>query len=149
MLVRLSTRIVRLKPPLTKSPDVLSVALFKRIGKQRRLIQAADDVSIYVVPKKEPLFLDYDNDALWSFDVHDELDSIYDALRTSGMSIAGGGPIKLTMNFEGGVMDKDLDNMARVYFRLLEKLGLQSRDVHRIDLAKEQAGKGCIRITLN
>jgi hypothetical protein len=65
------------------------------------------------------------------------------------MSIAGGGPIKLTMNFEGGVMDKDLDNMARVYFRLLEKLGLQSRDVHRIDLAKVQAGKDCIRITLN
>jgi hypothetical protein len=137
------------KPPLTKSPDVLSVALFKRTGKQRKLVQAADDVPIYVVPKKEPLFLDYENDALWSFYVHDELDSIYDALRTSGMSIAGGGPIKLTMNFEGGVMDKDLDNMARVYFRLLEKLGLQSRDVHRIDLAKVQAGKDCIRITLN
>jgi len=137
------------KPQRTKPLDVLSVALFKRIGKQRTLIHAADDVSIYVVPKKEPLFLDYDNDALWSFDVHDELDSMYDALHASGMSIAGGGPIKLTMNFEGGVMGKDLDNMARMYFRLLEKLGLQSRDVHRIDLTKEQTDKGCVRISLN
>jgi hypothetical protein len=140
---------LKTKPSPTKPSDVLSVALFERIGKQRRLIQAADDVHIYVVPKMEPLFLDYDNDALWSFDVHDQRDSIFDALHADGMSIAGGGPIKLTMNFEGSVKDKDLDNMARVYFKLLEKLGLRSRDVHRIDLTKEQAVKGCTRISLN
>jgi hypothetical protein len=140
---------LKTKPSRIKPSDVLSVALFERIGNRRRLIHAADDVNIYVVPKKDPLFLDYDNDALWSFDVHDQRDIICDALRADGMRIAGGGPIKLTLNFEGSIMDKDLDNMARVYFKLLENLGLQSRYVHRIDLAKAQAGKGCTRISLS
>ena len=140
---------LKTKPSLTKPSDVLSVALFERNGKRRTLVHAADDVNIYVVPKKDPLFLDYNNDALWSFDVHDQRDIIFDALRADGMRFAGGGPIKLNMNFEGSVMYKDLDNMARVYFKLLEKLGLQSRNVHRIDLAKVQAGKGCTQISLN
>jgi Holliday junction resolvase RusA-like endonuclease len=133
----------------TKPPELLSVALFERIGNKRRLVQAIDHVPIYVVPKQEPLFLDYENDVLWSFDVDDLRDSIADALLADGLSIASGGPIKLTMNFEGRVKDKDLDNMAKAYFKLLEKIGLQAQDVHHIHLTKEQATKDSIRISLN
>lgn len=140
---------LKVKPSPTKPPDLLSVALFERISNKRRLVHAVDDVPIYVIPKQEPLFFDYDNDAQWSFDVEDRRDSIADALHADGMRVAAGGPIKLTMNFEGRVKDKDLDNMAKVYFKLLGKLGLQDRDVYHIHLAKEQAIKGCIRISLN
>lgn len=138
-----------IRPLPSKPKDRLSAALFERTGKKRMLIQEVNDVSIYVEPKKEPLFLDYDNDALWTFDVDDQRDRIADALHADGMRISGGRPIKLTMNFKGNVLDKDLDNMAKVYFKLLEKLGLESRNVHRIDLTKEHADKGCTRILLN
>lgn len=140
---------VSLSSGVTKSPDELTVKLFDCNSSSNVPVAEFEDVPIHVVPKSEPLKLDWNNDTLFTFEEDDYQEVLAAALQNDGMQISGGGPYKINLLFLGNVSTKDIDNMARMYYPILEHLGLHSQDVVEAILAKQQVtttGQSCIQI---
>lgn len=137
---------------VTKSPDELTVRLFDCNAQSNVSVAEFQDVPVYVVPKTEPIKLDWNNDTRFSFEEDDYQEVLATALQNDGMQISGGELYKINMLFLGNVSTKDIDNMARMYYPILEHLGLSGQDVIEVILAKQQAtatDKSCIQIVVS
>lgn len=136
---------------VTKSPDVLSVRLFDYNSSSSSPVVEFKQVHVHVVPKADPLILDYLRDVRWPLGNYDYQDDVAAALRNDGMQIAVGGPYRLHLLFLGNILSKDVDNMARMYYPILQQLGLRNEDVREIVLTKQQAtpaDRSCVQIVL-
>lgn len=86
-----------------------------------RIVAALKDINIYLVPKKEPLVLDFDNDyAIFNLYEDEYLDSIYSGLSTTNFAVPIQSYYEVTMKFSGALKSVDIDNLALVYYRLIE-----------------------------
>lgn len=127
------------KTPRTKSPDELEIRLFGCNSSSNTPVISLMPTRIHVVPKAEPLLLNYEIDARLSLQDDFYPIAVSDDLLKDGMRVAGRGPVRLQMSFLGNVLSKDIDNMARMYYPILENLGLLHDDVWQLDLIKQQA----------
>lgn len=131
--------------PTGRLIDLLSIELLEVSNPIKQHIHRCTDVPIHVVPKKEALFLDFD-DTLLSFDETDFVDAAAQKLIADGMTLNT--TSELQMRFKGDVDDYDIDNMALTYFELLQAIGLNESAIHRIVLSKERSTKQRVRIML-
>lgn len=150
--IKYSWRSVAPKRGVTKSPDTLTVRLFDCHSASNVPVAEFKDVSVYVVPKSEPIKLDWNNDTRFAFEEDDYQEALSTALKRDGMQISGGRPYKINLLFLGNVSTKDIDNMARMYYPILEHLGLHSQDVVQVVLNKQQAtqtDRSCVQIVVS
>lgn len=110
----------RLARQSTRTPsEWLSVTIIDL--NSSRIVTSLKNINIYLVPKKEPLVLDFDNDyAIFNLYEDEYLDSIYSSLSTTNFSVPNQSSYKVTMNFSGVLKSIDIDNLALVYYRLIE-----------------------------
>ncbi len=86
------------------------------------IVAALNDINIYLVPKKEPLVLDFDKDyAIYNLHEDDYLDCIYNGLSTTNFAVPNQSCYEVTMKFSGALKSVDIDNLALVYYRLIEE----------------------------
>jgi hypothetical protein len=137
------------KTPLSKSPDTLKVKIYDLNIDIGGPIASFKADHIYIEPKRNPIMLEA-SVANKQSDLLDYQDKIVTELQKSNLHI-GGGKYHLIIAFSGHVYSKDVDNMARLYYPILQKLGLQDNQVYRIQLVKKQVeeqGKSNIVIKL-
>lgn len=85
------------------------------------VVASLNDINIHLVPKKEPLVLDFDNDyAIFNLYEDEYLDSIYNGLSTTNFAVPIQSCYEVTMKFSGALKSVDIDNLALVYYRLIE-----------------------------
>lgn len=150
--IKYSGRAMTPRSGVTKSPDELTVRLFDCQSSSNVPVAEFEDVPVYVVPKAESIKLDWNNDARFTFEEDDYQEAVASALQNEGIQISGGGPHKINLLFRGNVSTKDIDNMARMYYPILEHLGLHSQDVVEVILAKQQVTpieQSCIQIIVS
>lgn len=123
----------------TQPLDNLSVRIYPLSANTGSPVVSFSDVPIYIVPKEEPLLIDFDNDTRWEPYNWDLQKDVAETLQNDGMQLSGvGGPLQVNMTFIGGkVAGMDIDNMARVYLPILWNLGVNEEEVNAIHLYKQ------------
>lgn len=144
-VVSASIEYIKLGRSVAHLNDVLSIELLEVLHTTKQRILSCLNIPIYVVAKREGLFLDSD-DALLSFDETDFVDAAAQVLIADGMILNTSK--ELHMRFKGYVDDYDIDNMALIYFDLLKEIGLNESTIHKIVLEKEQSSVQKVSLSL-
>jgi len=85
------------------------------------VVASLKKINIHLVPKKEPLVFDFDADyAIFALDEDEYLDGIYNGLSTTNFAVPIQSCYEVTMKFSGALKSIDIDNLALVYYRLIE-----------------------------
>lgn|GEM_PF-3734975 len=106
-------------------------------------VAALNDINIYLVPKKEPLVRDFDNNyAIYNLYEDEYLDCIYNGLSTTNFAVPTQSCYAVTMKFSGALKSVDVDNLALVYYRLIEESNYMNLNkVTSISLEKAYSSK--------
>lgn len=149
--LRYQRRAVALRNKVSRSSDDLTVRIFDCNASSSMPVAEFNNVFMHVVPKVEPLKLDADNDTILLFGEYDYQEAIAVSLQKDGMRIIGGRPYRINFLFLCKTLANDIDNMARMYYPVLEHLGLGNHDVVEVVLAKQKSkpkGKSCVQIVM-